>query len=57
MAQPYYEVFREVNELGIRLAYNTVPGGYRPLHWHEAIEILIPIQRPICLYVSRYQRN
>ena len=57
MAQPYYEVFREVNELGIRLAYNTVPGGYRPLHWHEAIEILFPIQSPICLYVSRYQQN
>lgn len=43
MTQPYYKVFREVNELGIRLAYNTVPGGYRPLHWHEAIEILFPL--------------
>ncbi len=43
MAQPYYEVFHDMNELGIQLAYHTIPGGYHPLHWHEELEILFPL--------------
>lgn len=43
MEQPYYETFQEINEFGIRLAYNTAPGGYHPLHWHEEIELLYPL--------------
>jgi len=43
MAKPYYEVLKEINELGIRLAYRTVHGGYRPLHWHDELEILFPL--------------
>ncbi len=43
MKQPYYEVFREVNELGIQLSYRTTPGGYHPLHWHEELELLFPL--------------
>lgn len=40
MNTPYYETFQEINHLGIQIAYYTVPGGYRPLHWHEEIELL-----------------
>lgn len=40
MEHPFYETFQEINDLGIRLAYRTAPGGYHPLHWHEEIELL-----------------
>ena len=40
MAQPYYETFREISPLGIKLSYLTTPGGYHPLHWHEELELL-----------------
>ena len=43
MEHPYYETFQEINELGIQLAYYTTPGGYHPLHWHEEIELLYPL--------------
>ncbi|TGY95088.1 AraC family transcriptional regulator [Petralouisia muris] len=43
MVQPYYEVFREINELGLQLAYRTSPGGYQPFHWHEELELLFPL--------------
>ena len=43
MAKAYYEVLKEINELGIRIAYRTVHGGYRPLHWHDELEILFPL--------------
>lgn len=43
MEQPYYETFQEINKLGIQLAYYTSPGGYHPLHWHEEIELLYPL--------------
>ncbi len=47
LKQPYYEVFRDVNELGIQLAYRTTPGGYHPLHWHEELEILYPLENSL----------
>ena len=34
-AQPYCEAFRDIENSGIHIAFCTVPGGYRPLHWHE----------------------
>ncbi|MCD8053462.1 MAG: AraC family transcriptional regulator [Lachnospiraceae bacterium] len=43
MSQPYYETFHEISEMGIHIAYHTVPGGYHPLHWHEELEILYPL--------------
>lgn len=43
MSRPYYETFREISSLGIHLAYYTTPGGYHPLHWHEELEILFPL--------------
>lgn len=43
MNQPYYETFHEISKIGIHLAYRSTPGGYHPLHWHEELEILFPL--------------
>lgn len=43
MNQPYYETFREISPQGIKLSYLTAPGGYHPLHWHDELEILYPL--------------
>lgn len=38
-----HKSFLEFSQLGINLAFTTAPGGYRPLHWHEELEILYPL--------------
>lgn len=43
MEQAYHKTFLEFSQLGINLAFTTAPGGYRPLHWHEELEILYPL--------------
>jgi AraC-like DNA-binding protein/mannose-6-phosphate isomerase-like protein (cupin superfamily) len=43
MSAPYYETIKEISNSGIRIAYHTVPGGYRPLHWHEELELFYPL--------------
>lgn len=43
MSKAYYESIKEIGNSGIRLTYQTVPGGYHPLHWHEEIELLYPL--------------
>lgn len=43
MNHPYYETFHDIGNSGIHLAFYTTPGGYRPLHWHEELEILYPL--------------
>lgn len=40
MDKAYYETFKEISSSGINLSYQTAPGGYHPLHWHEELEIL-----------------
>lgn len=57
MAEPYYETFQEINELGIRLAYSTTPGGYHPLHWHEEIELLYQLNGDATIQIegTKYQ--
>lgn len=57
MEQPYYETFQEINKLGIQLAYYTSPGGYHPLHWHEEIELLYPLNRESTIQIEgrKYQ--
>ncbi len=40
MAQPYFETFQEISELGVHIAYVTSPIDYHALHWHEEIELL-----------------
>lgn len=41
--QIYYKSSFEFSQLGINLSFTTAPGGYRPLHWHEELEILYPL--------------
>lgn len=43
MSKTYYESIKRISNSGIVLSYQTVPGGYHPLHWHEEIELLYPL--------------
>ena len=33
-------------------AYHTIPGGYHPLHWHEEMEILFPLNGDACITIE-----
>ncbi len=37
------DVIPHILTTGISIAYTTAPGGYFPLHWHEQLEILYPL--------------
>jgi len=52
MEKPYYKSHFDMSPLGIRVEYSTTPGGYHPLHWHEEIEILYPLNGKILLTVD-----
>lgn len=43
MSKAYYESIKKIGSSGIVLSYQTVPGGYHPLHWHEELELLYPL--------------
>lgn len=43
MKKPYNEIILETSTLGIKLAFRTRESGYLPLHWHEEMEILYPL--------------
>ena len=43
MYHSYYEAPIQSSPLGIRILYQTLPGGFNPLHWHETLEILYPL--------------
>lgn len=43
MAQPFYETIKYLNPMGLSMSYITTPGGYHPMHWHEDMEILYPL--------------
>lgn len=43
MYHSYYEQPQKSSPLGIRILYQTLPGGFNPLHWHETLEILYPL--------------
>ena len=38
-----HELISAMQPTGISIAYETTPGGYFPLHWHEELEILYPL--------------
>jgi len=38
-----HEVISDIQYTGISINYKTTPGGYFPLHWHEELEILYPL--------------
>lgn len=41
--EPYNEIILETSPLNIKIAFYTKAGGYTPLHWHESLEILYPL--------------
>lgn len=43
MYHSYYEAPIQSSLLGIRILYQTLPGGFNPLHWHETLELLYPL--------------
>ncbi len=43
MQKPYNEIILETSTLGIKIAFHTKEGGSTPLHWHEEMEILYPL--------------
>lgn len=43
MKEAFYETIQYLNPLGISMVYITTPGGYHPMHWHEELEILYPL--------------
>lgn len=60
MQKPYNEIILETSTLGIKLAFNTREGGYSPLHWHEELEILYPLNGESDVFiegVSHRQKN
>ncbi len=57
MQKLYYETFREISSLGIHLAYRTTPGGYRPLHWHDELEILFPLNGDADIFVEGHRQH
>jgi AraC-like DNA-binding protein len=40
MANSYHENMKKLSDSGIQISYLTIPGGYRPAHWHEELELL-----------------
>ena len=41
--QPYNEIIMDTSPLNIKLKFQTKTSGYSPLHWHDALEILYPL--------------
>ena len=52
MEKPFYKSHFDISILGIRTQFETTPGGYHPLHWHEEIELLYPLNGDIHLKVD-----
>lgn len=52
MNHSYYEQPQKSSPLGIRILYQTLPGGFNPLHWHEALEFLYPLNGDVELLMD-----
>lgn len=52
MEQPYYKVVHSTSPMGTLIRFITTPGGYHPLHWHEELEILYPLNGEIDLRID-----
>ncbi len=53
MKEPRYETLQNLSPLGIHIAYVTTPGGYHPMHWHQELEILYPLNGSIELWIEK----
>jgi len=51
MEQPYYKT-HSLSPIGTLIRFITTPGGYHPLHWHEELEILYPLNGEIDLRIE-----
>lgn len=52
MKDAYFELIDTSGLSGIRLAYQTTPGGYHPPHWHYELELLYPLNGDIDIVIS-----
>lgn len=52
MQEPIFETIQYLNPLGISMDYITTPGGYHPMHWHEELEILYPLNGIVDLWAD-----
>ena len=52
MHTPYNEIILKTSPLGISLAFYTGQSGYRPFHWHDAMEILYPLNGKSDIYID-----
>lgn len=57
MSNAYYEVLKEFGDSGISFSYKTVPGGYHPLHWHEELELLYPLNGAADITINNKKYN
>ena len=53
MEQPYYKTIRSLSPMGTLIRFVTTPGGYHPLHWHEELEILYPLNGTVTIWVDQ----
>ncbi len=52
MQHPYHKTIRSLSPMGILIRFATTPGGYFPLHWHEELELLYPLNGEISLRLA-----
>ena len=52
MQHPYHKTIRSLSPMGILIRFATSPGGYFPLHWHEELELLYPLNGEISLRLA-----
>lgn len=52
MQHPYRKTFQSLSPMGILIRFATTPGGYFPLHWHEELELLYPLNGEISLLLG-----
>ncbi len=57
MEKAFYKAHSDMSQLGIRTEFSTTPGGYHPLHWHEEIEILFPLNGIIELKINNQKHT
>lgn len=53
MAAERKSMLHESSMLGISFRFMTVPGGYDPLHYHDELEILYPLNGNMDLLINR----
>lgn len=49
MQYPFHKTIQSLSPMGILIRFATTPGGYFPLHWHEELELLYPLNGEISL--------